>query len=202
MAAIRDFSLSKNQNIIIRLIHAVADTRVFMKTLVHGFLMTYSHMLNGLSFFFRPCNNKCTFCIQSEKVERLKHYSKPVPVNYCILIRQWWAVGTYFFCTRFASFYILAPLFLPSQSVSLYYFIVAVPMRECLGKHLCVSSTFPIAIMNGTFIFPSAKAMDNWKQRDIIYFTALNVKSFRVLKYNSYKFLNGKSLMPKRHYKF
>ena len=30
---------------------------------------------------------------------------------------------------------VLAPLFLPSSSVSLSYFIRAVPMRECLGKH-------------------------------------------------------------------
>ena len=36
---------------------------------------------------------------------------------------------------------ILTPLFLPSLSVSLSYFIFAVPMHEC----------FPIAILNGTF---------------------------------------------------
>ena len=34
---------------------------------------------------------------------------------------------------------ILLPLFLPSSSVSLSYFIRAVPMRECLGKHSCAS---------------------------------------------------------------
>ena len=48
---------------------------------------------------------------------------------------------------------ILTPLFLPSSSVSLYYFIHAVPIRECLGKHSCMSSPCPIAILNGTFIF-------------------------------------------------
>ena len=37
----------------------------------------------------------------------------------------------------------LAPLFLPSSSVSLSYFIPAAPMRECLGRHLCLSSPFP-----------------------------------------------------------
>ena len=31
---------------------------------------------------------------------------------------------------------ILTPLFLPSSSVSLSYFILAVPMRQCLGKTL------------------------------------------------------------------
>ena len=45
---------------------------------------------------------------------------------------------------------ILMPLFCASSSVSLSYFIVAVPMRECLRKHSCMSSPFPIAILNGT----------------------------------------------------
>ena len=44
---------------------------------------------------------------------------------------------------------ILMPLFLPS-SVSLSYFIFALPMHECLGKHSRLSSPFPIAILNGT----------------------------------------------------
>ena len=43
------------------------------------------------------------------------------------------------------------PLFLPSSSVSLSYFILAVPMCECLGKHSRMSSIFPTAIRNGTF---------------------------------------------------
>ena len=34
-------------------------------------------------------------------------------------------------------------------------FILAVPMRECLGKHSCMSSLFPIAILNGTSSFLS-----------------------------------------------
>ena len=46
---------------------------------------------------------------------------------------------------------ILSNLFLPSSSVSLSYFIIAVPMRECLGKHSCMSFIFPIAILNGTY---------------------------------------------------
>ena len=53
-------------------------------------------------------------------------------------------------------FFILTPLFLPSSSVSLsYYFIIAVNMRECLGKHSCMSSPFPTAILNGTSFFLS-----------------------------------------------
>ena len=43
---------------------------------------------------------------------------------------------------------ILTPLFLPSSSVSLSYFVVAVPTRECLGKPSSMSSSFPIAILN------------------------------------------------------
>ena len=30
----------------------------------------------------------------------------------------------------------------------LSYFILAVPMHKCVGKHLCMSYTFPIAILN------------------------------------------------------
>ena len=41
-------------------------------------------------------------------------------------------------------------LFLLSSSVSLSNFYLAVPMCRCLGKHLCMSSPFPIAILNGT----------------------------------------------------
>ena len=51
---------------------------------------------------------------------------------------------------------------LTSSSVSLSYFILAVPIRKFLGKHSCMSSPFPIAILNGTF-FCSVKAMSNWK---------------------------------------
>ena len=61
----------------------------------------------------------------------------------------------------------LMPLFLSSSSVSLSYFILIVPMDECLGKHSCKSSPFPIATLNGTFFFCSVKAMNNWKQNTI-----------------------------------
>ena len=37
-----------------------------------------------------------------------------------------------------------------SSSVSLFYFILAVPMSECLGKHSCMSSPFPQRVLNGT----------------------------------------------------
>ena len=38
-----------------------------------------------------------------------------------------------------------------------YYYIFAVPMRNCVGKRSCMSSTFPIAIVNGTCSLRSAK---------------------------------------------
>ena len=47
----------------------------------------------------------------------------------------------------------LTHLFLFS-SLSLSYFILAVPMRKCLGKHSCMSSSFPIVILNDTCFFP------------------------------------------------
>ena len=50
---------------------------------------------------------------------------------------------------------ILTPLFVPSSSVSLSCFVLSVPMCECLGKHSSMSSPFNIAILNGTFFFPT-----------------------------------------------
>ena len=41
-------------------------------------------------------------------------------------------------------------LFLTSSSVSLSNLYLAVPMRGCLGKHSCMSSSFPTAILNET----------------------------------------------------
>ena len=55
----------------------------------------------------------------------------------------------------------LTPLFLPSSSVSLPYFVLAVQMRECLGKHSCMSSPCPIAILNGAFLFPRGEIVCN-----------------------------------------
>ena len=62
------------------------------------------------------------------------------------------AVETSFFRSRFTSFH-TRTLFLPSSSVSLSYFIFAVPILNCFGKYLCMSSSFPITILNGTLFF-------------------------------------------------
>ena len=48
-------------------------------------------------------------------------------------------------------------VYLRSSSVPLSYFILAVCMRECLEKSSCMSSTFPIAILNGTYFFPTVQ---------------------------------------------
>ena len=63
------------------------------------------------------------------------------------------ASGLLFFIPTFASFH-THPLLLPS-SVSISYFILAVPMHQCSGKHSCKSSTFPIAVLNDTCFFHS-----------------------------------------------
>ena len=46
-------------------------------------------------------------------------------------------------------------LFIPSSSVSLSYFILAVPMRKCSGEHSCLSSIFHVALLNDTFFSAS-----------------------------------------------
>ena len=55
------------------------DARVFWKTLVHQFHISYSHT-EGHNFLFRQCNYKCIMCVRSEKGEIL-NTSKPVPLN-------------------------------------------------------------------------------------------------------------------------
>ena len=63
---------------------------------------------------------------------------------------------------------ILTPLFLPSSSVSLSYFVLAVPMSECLGKQSWISSPCPIAILNGTYLFSRGKIVCNLR-RSFVY---------------------------------
>ena len=60
-----------------------------------------------------------------------------------------WLTGLLFFVSAvLLSTFIL--LFLLCSPVSLSYFNLAVPMRKCLGKHSCMSSTFSRVILNGT----------------------------------------------------
>ena len=59
----------------------------------------------------------------------------------------------FFLCTLYLLPYSLLSYYI--ISVSLPYFILAGPMRECLGKHSCMSSTYPIAILNGAYLIIS-----------------------------------------------
>ena len=75
---------------------------------------------------------------------------------YCILIRIVQAVGTFFSCplcffpySRLSSY--LLRLFLYLISFLLF------PCASVWGKHSCMSSPFPIAILNGTCFFPTVQ---------------------------------------------
>ena len=81
-------------------------------------------------------------------------------------------------------FSIVKPLFLPPSSVSLSYFILAVPKRKCLGKHSCMSSPFPVAILNGTSFFRSEKAMNNLKRSSIKQILLILLVYFCILFYS------------------
>ena len=48
---------------------------------------------------------------------------------------------SFFFCACFTSFYIHSPLILPSSSVVLSYFILAIPMCETLIHELHISDS-------------------------------------------------------------
>ena len=39
---------------------------------------------------------------------------------------------------------------------SLSYFILAVPIRKCFGKHSCMSFSFPIVTLNDSSFFPDS----------------------------------------------
>ena len=61
----------------------------------------------------------------------------------------------YFFSCQLYFFHITL-LFVLSSDVSLSYFTDAVYMRKCAGEHSCLTSLFPIAILNGTWFFRSS----------------------------------------------
>ena len=62
-----------------------------------------------------------------------------------------------FFRAHFNSFHIHASLLTFFVCFSLSHFILAVPMRERLVKHSCMSSSFPIAMLNGACFFPTVQ---------------------------------------------
>ena len=91
------------------------------------------------------------WCGEKVMVYYYYNYFLPIIINrdyvyyYFIFIRNTLLFFPFFFVPALLLF-ILTPLVLPSSSASLFYFILAVPMRECFGKHSCMSSPFPITI--------------------------------------------------------
>ena len=57
---------------------------------------------------------------------------------------------------------------LSSVCLRLSYFILAVSMGECLGKHSCTSSQFPIAILNGTSFLSFGAREYKYAQRTLV----------------------------------
>ena len=100
-------------------------------------------------FYFLSVELLCAFSIFYKILPYYAYY-------YYILIRIDYAVGTSFFLVPALLLSILTPVFL-SASVALSYFILAVPWRKCLGKHSCMSYSFPIAILNGTCFFQTVQ---------------------------------------------
>ena len=81
-----------------------------------------------IPFGFLLIEFHCTFSISYRILANYVYY-------YCILIRIVQDVGTSFFFVPTLLLSILTPFFLPSLSVSLSYFIIAIPIRECMfGK--------------------------------------------------------------------
>ena len=105
--------------------------------MIHHFSIIKDH------FIFLLIEFRCTFSI----------YCKIIP--YYVYIVIWLGSerpsGFSFVPTLLLS--ILKLLFLPSSSVSLYYFILAVLMRECFGKHPHTSSPISYSHTEWYFLF-------------------------------------------------
>ena len=63
-----------------------SNTLAWVPHLIQPYLMVLD--------IFRQCNFKCTICIRCEKLDMLKHYSTPEPLNYL-------TDGPSGFCARF-----------------------------------------------------------------------------------------------------
>ena len=61
---------------------------------------------------------------------------------------------------------IITHFVLRSSAGFLSYFTIAVPMRECLREHSCMSSQFPVAIPNGTPFFRESTC-SKWSKRHL-----------------------------------
>ena len=99
------------------------------------------------------------------------------------------AFGTSFFVPALL-LSMLTCLFL-SSSLSLSYFILAVPMRKCLGQHSCTSSTFSITILDGQcfqcfigiiFVMVREHRCPVQTRNNDCFFIELNIKFNQILK--------------------
>ena len=104
-------------------------------------------------FCFLLIEFHCTFSISYKILPYFVYY-------YCILVGCDRPSGLLLFVPALL-LSILTSLFLPSSSVSLCYFVLTFPMRECFGKHSYMSSQCPIAILNGTLLFSRGEIICN-----------------------------------------
>ena len=112
-----------------------------------------------LFFFFRLFKSilyilliefHCTFSIPYKILTNYVYYYYYY-YYYCILIRiVYRPSGLHFSFDPALLFSILTSLVLPSSSITLSYFILAVLLRECLGKHSCMS---PISYNHNEWYF-------------------------------------------------
>ena len=87
-------------------------------------------------FYFWLLEFHCTFSMSYKILTNYVYY-------YCtelLLLELLLLLLTLFSVVPTLLLSILASLFLPSSSVTLSYLILAVPMRECLGKRSCMNS--------------------------------------------------------------
>ena len=126
---------------------------------LHSATMITRGRVDDLSFFeyLRPF---CFLVIEFHSTFSIFYKILYFVYYYCILVGCDRPLGLLLFVPALL-LSILTPLFSPSSSVSLSYFVLAVPMRECLGKHSCVSSPYPMAILNGTFLFSRGEIVCN-----------------------------------------
>ena len=116
-------------------------------------------MGEGMIFNFFDCSSP--FCFLTVEFHWTFFISSKIQKKWLLLYFDYVVFRSFFLITFFVSailFSILTSFFLPS-SVSLPYFILAVPMRECLRKHSCMSSAFPIVILNGTCFLPTVQLL-------------------------------------------
>ena len=111
-------------------------------------LVSFSHFFRSSGIFFLSTPEKAGECfLTSITTSRRPTRRTVVSDGRDDLQGDWTGLLSFVSAVLLSSFILLL---LPSSSVSLSNFYLAVPMRGCLGKHLCISSPFPIAILNGT----------------------------------------------------